>query len=248
MIVRNSKIIVKMTSFLLGGILGTVGAQAQKNPGSYGYYDGPAPESSMPQSTKSRPSAFDRISYDLLEMGYRYMVFDDDNSLLDDGHAVSLDLSLDVLWYFFIEAEVLYGTTNTEVKADKFFDLDESGNYTEFELGIGGHIPLTDRFHLVASGGFFYENQDLSGDVFDDVDGIIDGGGIYLRPGVRMILTDSLEAGAFLEYTKLSDADDGNFGVSGSLIYKLTDAIGISGNIQLKDDVSTFGAGVRLAW
>lgn len=246
MTVSFSKISTRIAIVLLSGALSTLGAMAQK--AGYGYYDGPSSQAQVQQNTMGRPSAFDGINYDLMEMGYRYMMFDDDQGLLDDGHAISFDLSLDLLWYFFIEAEVLYGTTNTEVNADKFFDLDESGNYTEFELGIGGHFPLTDRFHLVASGGFYYENQDLSGDVFEDVDGIIDGGGIYLKPGVRMLLTDSLEAGAFLDYTKLSDADEGNWGVSGSLIYKVTDAIGISGNVQLKEDVSTIGAGIRLSW
>ena len=222
-------------------------ASAQKD--SYGYYQEPAAmEGQGGSGMLSRPSAFDGISYDLLEMGYRYLVFDGDNSVLDDGHAISLDLSLDLLWYFFIETEILYGTTNSDVRVGKFLDLDESGNYSEFELGAGGHFPISDRFHVVGSAGFFYENQDLSGEVFDDLNGVIDGGGVYVRPGVRMLLTDSLEAGAFAEYTKLSDADDGNLGVRGNLTYKITDAIGISGNIQLKEDVSTFGLGIRLAW
>jgi hypothetical protein len=240
---RICKISLPLVISLSVSFLSLSGASAQKE--GDGYYQGPSP---VQQGMMSRPSAFDGISYDLLEMGYRYMVFDGDNGLLDDGHAISLDLSLDLLRYFFIEAEVLYGTTNTDAEVDKFFDLDESGNYTEFKLGIGGHIPISDRFHVVASAGFFYENQDLSGDVFDDINGVIDGGGFYVRPGVRMLLTDSFEAGAFAEYTKLSDADEGNLGVRGSLTFKITDAIGISGNIQLKEDVSTFGLGIRLAW
>ena len=226
------------------------GAVLGQSPGGYGYYPGPAPSASVSPSqiTHSRPSAFDGISYDLLEMGYRYMVFDGDKSLLDDGHALSLDLSVDLLWFFFIEADLLYGSTNADIDTDSFFDLDESGNYTEFELGIGGHIPLTDRFHVVGSVGFLYENQDLSGDVFDDIDGIIDGGGVYARPGVRMLLTNSLEAGVFADYRKLSDADEGNFGIGGSLTFRATDAIGISGHVEVKEDVNTFGLGLRLSW
>ena len=229
-------------------VVGMVDGVAQQ--GGYGYYQGPNPQSpSAPAPAHyGKPSAFDGISYDLFEMGYRYMVFDGDKSFLDDGHAISLDVSLDLLWFFFVEADVLYGSTNTDFDADKFFDLDESGNYTDVELGIGGHFPLSDRFHLVASGGFFYENQDLSGDVFDDVDGIIDGGGVYVRPGVRMLLTDSLEAAVYADYRKLSDADDGNLGVGGSMTFRATDAIGISGNVELKEDVSTFGLGIRLSW
>ena len=228
--------------------------QAEAQQGNYGYYGDPGPAYSAPPPPppsyggSGRPSAFDGISYDLLEMGYRYMVFDGDKSLLDDGHALTLDLSLDLLWLLFLEADVLYGTTNTDVDAGDFFDLDESGNYTQIELGLGGHIPFGDRFHLVASGGLLYENQDLSGDVFDDLDSIVDGSGIYIRPGVRFLITNHLEAGVFAEYSKLGDADDPNWGVSGNLTFRITDAIGITGSARVREDVSTIGAGLRLSW
>lgn len=235
--------IVVSAGISAGVMLLVAAGDARGQDGGYGYYPGPGAD-----FAGTPPSAFDGLEYDLFELGYRYMVFDGDKSFLDDGHAVSLDLSLDLLWLFFVEAKVLYGSTNADLDADKFFDLDESGNYTEVRMGVGGHVPVGDRFHVVASGGFFYENQDLSGDVLDDVDGIVDGGGFYLKPGIRVLLTDSLEAGAFVDYTKLGDAGDGNIGFSGSLTYRLTDAIGISGSAQFKEDVSTFGAGLRLSW
>ena len=238
---------LSILAYMVGVLVLSNASNAWAQDRGYGYYQGPGPQP-MHSAPPAMPSAFDGINYDLLEMGYRYLIFDGDKSLLDDGHAISLDLSLDLLWLFFVEAEVLYGSTNAELDTDKFFDLDESGNYTEIELGIGGHIPVSDRFDIVASGGFFYENQDLSGDVVDDVDGIIDGGGVYLRPGVRFLITDSLEAGAFAEYTKLTDADDGNWGVGGNLTFRATDAIGITGSVHLKEDVSTLGVGLRLSW
>ena len=243
---KKAHFIVSFFAYLVGlGFMAETSVAQDESGYDYGYYENPARGS----AGISKPSAFDGINYDLFEMGYRYLVFDGKNDFLDDGHAVSLDISLDLLWLFFLETEVLYGTTNTNVDSvGDFLNLDESGNYTQLKLGIGGHIPVSDRFHLVASGGFYYENQDLSGDVFDDLNGFIDGGGVYLRPGVRFLLTDRLEAGAFADYTKLSDADEGDWGVSGDLIFRLTNSIGISGRATWKEDISTFGVGLRLSW
>ncbi|MEM7146437.1 MAG: outer membrane beta-barrel protein [Verrucomicrobiota bacterium] len=203
-----------------------------------------------PSSYAGKPSAFDGISYDFFDIGYRYFTFDDAVPL-DNSHGFEANLSFDFLWLFFLETGFTY--TNAKADADSIgdvFDFDTDTNYTRFEIGPGIHIPLHPKFHLVGSVGWQYTKQDLDFDksaseLFDD---FRDGSGIYVKPGVRIKFNDYIELDAFAEWHKAARADDGVWGASTDLIFWPAKWIGISGHAEFREDVNTYGIGLRFSW
>jgi hypothetical protein len=223
-------------------------AQAQDS----NYYGAPPADDyySPPPSSYAKPSAFDGISYDFFDIGYRYFTYDE-AFLKDDSHGFEANLSFDILWIFFVETSFAY--TNAKADASQIgdlFDFNTDSNYSRFEIGPGIHLPIHPNFNLVLSAGYQYASQDFNFDreAREIIGNYIDGSGLYVKPGVRMKFGNLVELGAYGEWNRYSSSDKGTWGASTDLILWPAKWIGISGHAEFREDVNSYGIGLRLSW
>jgi hypothetical protein len=220
---------------------------------AYSYYGEPGGggyDSNNQAYGNAKPSAFDGISYGFFDIGWRYFTFNDDKSFLENSNGLEINGSVDFLWLLFFESSFTYTNAKADSSLSEIFDFDRDSNYTRFEIGPGVHFPISPNFNLVLSAGYQYASQDLDFDreARELIRNYVDGSGLYVKPGARMKFGNHFEFGAFAEWSRYSSADKGTWGASTDLIFWPAKWIGITGHAEFREDVNSFGVGLRFSW
>ena len=166
------------------------------------------------------------FSYDYFSAGYSRIDYEEDlfgGSV--DGDTFGLAGSYGITENFFV-----FGSFDTGHVEDDFGD---SVDVTLYDLGLGYHMPLTDRVDLVGSLSYEYAELSDSGISFDE-------NGFGFGIGLRAKAGNALEFNAGIQQVDLDDfPGDGTFLDLGAL-YSLTDNLQIGLDGSFGDDLSTY--------
>ena len=169
------------------------------------------------------------LSYNYFQLGYQSVDLDDDflSGFDTDGDGFALGGSFEINESWFI------GVDYSSVDFDFGIDLDQ------YSIGAGWHTELTDNadFYAMVS----YVSAEVSASGFGDADE----DGIGAKIGMRGMIGEQFELGGSLSYVDLGDAGDGT-AIGGHAIYNFTPNVGAGVTIELDDDVTAYGVGVRL--
>lgn len=169
------------------------------------------------------------ISYNFIEAGYQEIDIDDDllGGFDVDGDGYGIGGAFEINENWFVAAS--YSTA----------DFDFGVDLTEVSLGAGYHVPLTDNSDFF--GTLSYVSAEVSADGF----GSIDEDGYAAAIGVRGMVGERLELNGSLGYVDLGDGGDGtSFGAG--LLYSFTDAFAVGFSLDIDEDITAYGIGVRL--
>lgn len=166
--------------------------------------------------------AADEINYTYVEAGYVAIDFDD----LDvDGDGFGIAGSLGITDRVYLMAD--YNT----------YDLDFGIDATDYGLGVGASLPLSQQFHLIGEIG--YTEVEVEVDGFD-----ADDNGYTLGGGFRWKATPTFELSAKLNYVDLDDSGD-DTSLSAGALYNFTEAFALGAGIDLADDTTGYSVGFR---
>jgi hypothetical protein len=103
------------------------------------------------------------------------------------------------------------------------------------DLGLGGFLPLNERFHLIGRAGYSY---------FDGGDS--DSNGWFAAAGFRAQVTCNLELNAKFQYGDLVDFDNGDYtSIGAGAMYHINDAFAVLAEyVWGEDDAWSTRAGV----
>ncbi|MEZ5557529.1 MAG: outer membrane beta-barrel protein [Pseudomonadales bacterium] len=164
----------------------------------------------------------DDMSYTYVEGGY--LMTDIDNVNVDgDGLGIAASAALNEMFFVFGD----YATQ----------EFDNNIDYDQFQLGLGGHWPITEVLDVVGTVSYVDAELDAGPANADD-------SGFGLGLGLRGRLTDVVELEGGINYYDLDDAgDDTQFNVGGR--YYFTPAFAVGAGVQMGDDFTTWKISAR---
>jgi hypothetical protein len=169
----------------------------------------------------------DGISYSYIQASYQEVDIDLGGNLDadGDGFAVGGSVAINDDWFVFAD----YASAELESVID--FDV--------LEVGAGYHAPISTKTDWYAT--LAYASAEVSAGGL----GSADDRGYGVSAGVRSMISPSLELYGSIGYTDLGDGADGTaFGAG--LWYTVSGNIALGIGASFDDDVTTYGAGVRL--
>ncbi|MDA0706410.1 MAG: outer membrane beta-barrel protein [Proteobacteria bacterium] len=167
------------------------------------------------------------ISYSYIQAIYQEVEIDIGEGFDADGDGYGVGGSVEINDNWFVFA----GYAASEFES--VVDLDQ------LEAGGGYHAPLSEKTDWYAT--LAYVSAEVSASGF----GSADDSGVGVALGVRSMVSPSLELYASASYADLGDGADGSgFGVG--LWYTVSGNIALGIGAGFGDDVTTYGAGVRL--
>lgn len=171
------------------------------------------------------PALADGHSYNFVEAGYESVDIDVGGGSIDgDGYGIggSFEINNDVF--------VFAGYA----KASFDFNVD----FTTMEVGAGWHTGLTDQTDFLAT--LAYVNGEVDSGGF----GAYDDNGYGASIGLRHNLSDAVELYGSISYIDFGDGD--STGIGGGFWYKFSEALAAGLGMTKDDDVTTFGATIRV--
>lgn len=167
------------------------------------------------------------ISYSYIQASYQEVEIDvgDGFDADGDGYAVGGSVEINDDWFVF----ATYASSDLE----SVVDLDQ------LEAGGGYHAPLSEKTDWYATLAYISVEASLSGF------GSADDSGVGVSLGVRSMVSPSLELYANASYADLGDGVDGS-GFGAGLWYTVSGNIALGIGASFGDDVTTYGAGIRL--
>lgn len=170
------------------------------------------------------------ISYNYVELGYQKIDIDDVVPGVNiDGDGFGINGSFEIAESWFI------GAGYSQADFDFGVDLDQ------LALGVGWHTTMSNASDLYALVQYVEAEVSASGL------GSIDEDGFGVTIGVRGMVTDTVEIGGSIGYVDLGDAGDGTtFGAH--LLYNFTENFAAGLFVDLEEDATGYGAGIRLYW
>ena len=171
------------------------------------------------------------FAYDYLDLGY--FTYDFDDAGVDSATGFGAELSVPLLSILFAKASLSYATPETSDGED----LD----YLAWELGGGIGIPLKSNLDLVIEGGV--SGQSFSSGFPNDP---LDGHGLYVTPGLRLMLGDLLELNGGVTFTNIDSNTD--LGLDLKALIHITPRLSAFGSAYYSDEVSQYGLGLRLSF
>jgi len=172
------------------------------------------------------PALAEGPRYTYGELGYQRVDFD---NFSEDEDAGYLSGSLGLNDRLFLFGDGSYGTIDVSGS-----DID----VTTIDAGLGMHLPLNDKVDFVASVAYVYVDVDsnrFNNSQNDD--------GYALRGGLRAMVTPKLELNGGATYV---DVDDDNTSAYFGAVYSFTEAFAVTGNVDVGDNATTYGVGLRL--
>jgi len=167
------------------------------------------------------------ISYSYIQASYQEVDVDIGGGFDVDGDGFAVGGSVEINEDWFVFA----GYASSEFES--VVDLDQ------LEAGGGYHAPLSEKTDWYAT--LAYVSAEVSASGF----GSIDDSGVGVALGVRSMVTPSLELYANASYADLGDGADGS-GFGAGLWYTVSGNIALGVGASFGDDVSAYGASVRL--
>ena len=169
------------------------------------------------------------ISYNFIEVGYQEI--DIDGGLfggLDidgDGYGIGGSFELNENWF------IAASYSNA--------DFDFGVDYDELMLGTGYHVPISDNADFY--GMFSYLKAEASADGFVSADE----DGYAATIGLRGMIGERFELNGSLAYIDFGSGDDTTAFGAGAL-YNFTDTVAAGFSIDIDDDVTAYGIGLRV--
>lgn len=202
--------------------------------------------------------ASDELSYGYVELDYINFDVDqpnEDNIFsgdFDNGGGYGVSLSIPLGEAFFAYAD--YSDTEADFTFIDNNDVLIPGDteMKRFNLGLGFIAPMSDRTHLVFSGGYsdidygsFSFGASADDDSFDDLnEDPSDGYTVDVK--LRSQLSQMIEGSIGARYTDIEDAD--GLSVIGNLMFEFSPNWGLNLSLDAGDELMTYGAGVRYSF
>ncbi len=162
------------------------------------------------------------LRYDYLEGGYQSVDLDNPGV---DGDGLFVAGSVLVTQSLFLAADIDY------------VDFERGVDARSIEIGGGVRLPLAPDLDLVLGGGYVDAEVDTRfGDFNDD--------GLFLRGGVRWLLTEQIELNAVLKYVDLDESGDDLGGELGAVIH-LQPQLALLAGVEIADDADAVRLGLR---
>jgi len=228
---------ITLATILIGTLAGfSEGYQAQY---PYDPYGG-APQQTPPpqQQSYAQPNASadykSLLSYGSLEAHYGFVNF---AKALDlgDSSGFGANLNVQLLRPLFLHFGVnwLRGVSDVSTSSKEV-------KMTSMTAGGGAFLPITDRFHLFGEVGFRYDVVDGSGFISKD------DFAVYVRPGVRVAVTEKFEMYGDIVFNSTKNLNDRVYGIGG--YYNIFDILDFGLGMDISTDVNTYHGGLRLRW
>ena len=168
------------------------------------------------------------LNYNYLELGYQRIDLDDDLANVDgDGFGIAGSFEVGDNWFV--------GASYAQASFDFGIDLDQLG------IGLGYHTSISNNTDFY--GSLQWVRAEVSADGFGSADE--DGFGATI--GLRGMVGDKVELSGHVGYVDFGDGSDGT-AVGAGLLYNLTDNVGLGIFVDVEEDVTSYGAGVRFYW
>jgi len=169
------------------------------------------------------------INYNYLELGYQQIDFDEDilPGFDINGNGYSIAGSFELGESVFIAGGYSQADLDFGVKADTL------------SLGVGYHVGLSDNVDFYGTLSAVRVEASISGFGSEDEDGY------GAEIGVRGMIGERFELSGSLGYVDLGDGADGTE-VGAGLQYYISDAFSIGLTLDVDEDVTAYGAGIRL--
>jgi hypothetical protein len=193
----------------------------------------PQPSGYGPADGGGGDYAFDKLlSYSSFTANYAYNDFKGLDGLSNtSGFNLGLNVALFKPLYLHFGVDWLSGTD------------EQSHDYslTGLSAGAGVYVPIVSRFHLFGEVGLRY---DTTSGVLDALNH--DDFAVYLRPGIRVAVTDRFELAASVYFSTTDNLDDRAVQING--YYNLFSIVDVNLGVDFGSDVNTYHGGVRLRW
>lgn len=178
------------------------------------------------------PSVRAELKYTFVDLAYQYHDYEGEE--VDGGHGFKLGLSVSPIPILFFTGSLAY--SQAESSFLESYDVDD---FTAM-LGGGGYLPLGDVFHLVGEVGVIYSQVDTS---LKDLE--VDETGFYVRPQVRVAVTEQFELNGGARFTTVENST-ARFNVG--LGVDLIEHIRLLGDFEFGEEENIFTGGIRLQW
>jgi hypothetical protein len=145
---------------------------------------------------------------------------------------------------YFVGGSVAFGTNwlgFAEYNTSSFDQSGVSADVDEFQVGFGGHFPISKAVDFVGRLAYVDEKVDVSGF------GSADDNGYMLSAGVRGHVMDKLDLMGSVDYVDLSDSGS-DTGLSLRGLYEFTDMFSAGARVGFSDDVTTYGVFARFSF
>ena len=172
------------------------------------------------------------LKYTFVDLNYQYHDYEGDE--VDGGHGFRLGLSISPIPILFFTGSAAYSQAESSFLDS--YDVDDF-NAT---LGGGAYLPLGEVLHLVGEVGVMYSQVDTS---LKDLE--VDETGFYLRPQVRIAVSEQFELNGGAKFTTVENAT-ARFNVG--LGVDLVEHVRLMGDFEFGEEENIFTGGLRLQW
>ena len=178
------------------------------------------------------------LGYAYVGLSYSFTSFSDVTGL-DGGSGIKAELSVPLFkpLYLHFAVDWMSGTPSDSDASDRF-------NLTSVSGGVGVYFPLANRLHFFGEVGAQYDA--ISGNQGSSFNLGSNNFAIYVRPGLRLAITDRWEVQAAINFNTTNNFND--------RVYELSTYFGLVGGLDLglgvdfASDVTTYHGGIRFRW
>ena len=200
------------------------------------YSSAPRPQPNSYATTSSAPtpsSEYDKLlSYGSLSLDYSFLDFKN-SSIFNGSNGLAAQLRVPLFRPLFLDVGVDWHS-GTDTKNRNF-------SFTGVSAAAGLFLPIGSRFHIFGELGGKYENTSGSLSVLHLSDF-----SIFLRPGVRVAVSDSFEVAGSVYFGNTNNLNDRVLELNG--YYAMLSVLDLGFGVDFGSDSNTYHAGLRLRW
>lgn len=171
------------------------------------------------------------LSYNFVELGYQRIDFDEEIApgvdVDGDGYGIGGSFEVGNNWFV--------GINYAKAEFDFDVDLDQTS------LGVGWHTDISPNADFFAT--LSYVKAEASASGFDSIDD--DGYGMTI--GVRGMVGSKFELAGSVGYVDFGDGGDST-AVGGKALYYFTDNFAAGFTVDIDEDITAYGLGLRIYW
>lgn len=147
---------------------------------------------------------------------------------------------------YFLGGSLAFGTNwlgFAEYSKSDFSQAGADANVDQFQIGFGGHFPMTDAVDFVGKLAYVDESVDVNTPFGN---GTADDSGYMLSAGVRTQVLEKLDLTGAVEYVDFGDSDDTGLSLRG--LYEFTDMFSLGARVGYSDNSSAYGVFARFSF